>query len=48
MSLRDTQAMNEIAKWMDDMDPTLDGTCPDWVWSLVSLLDDLIEETGRQ
>jgi hypothetical protein len=43
----DTSAMNIIAEWMDDNDPVLDASIPNWVWSLVSLLDDLIDDTGR-
>lgn len=43
----DTKAMNMIAQWMEDFDPVLDASVPEWVWSLVSLLDDLIDDTGR-
>lgn len=43
----DKEAMNEVADWMEKFDPNLTGDIPNWVWDLVSLLDDLIDETGR-
>jgi hypothetical protein len=43
----DSSAMEEITGWINDNDPVLTADIPNWVWSLVSLLDDLIEETGR-
>lgn len=46
-SISDSDAMEEITHWINDNDPTLTGDIPNWVWDLVSLLDDLIDETGR-
>lgn len=46
-SMSDKEAMDDIAQWMVDMDPDLTGDLPNWVWDLVNVLDDLIEETGR-
>lgn len=48
MNLSDTAAMNELAMWMKKNDPDLTGDLPGWVWNLVSLIDDLVEETGRE
>lgn len=45
--MTDKQAMDDIAQWMVDVDPTLTGDLPEWVWDLVSLVDDLIDYTGR-
>jgi hypothetical protein len=47
IQMTDQEAMDDIAQWMIDVDPTLTGNLPDWVWDLVSLLDDVIEYTGR-
>lgn len=47
MNLSDREAMNELAEWFNEEDPVLDDTHPDWVWDLVSLVDDLLRETGR-
>ncbi len=46
--MTDKKAMNLLAAWMEDFDPTLQRDTPEWVWSLVSLIDDLIMETGRE
>lgn len=46
-SITDQMAMDEIAQWVDENDPTLDNSIPNWVWDLMGLLDDLIDETGR-
>lgn len=48
MNVTDKEAMDELAEWMKDNDPILDGTMPNWVWDLVILVDDLIEDTGRK
>jgi hypothetical protein len=47
MKLSDREAMDELERWSIDNDPTLNGSHPDWVWDLVSLVDELLEETGR-
>ncbi len=46
-TISDKEAMDEIARWVEDMDPVLDQSLPNWVWDITSLLDDLIDETGR-
>lgn len=46
-SLSDEVAMNELATWMKKNDPDLTGDLPGWVWNLVTLIYDLVEETGR-
>lgn len=48
MKLSDEAAMNELARWMKRNDPELTGELPGWVWNLVSLIDDLVDETGRE
>lgn len=48
MNLSDEAAMNELARWMKNNDPELTGDMPGWVWNLVSLIDDIVEETGRE
>lgn len=45
--MTDTQAMNELAEWLNNNDPSLDESLPNWVWSLTALIDDLLIETGR-
>lgn len=45
--ISDTHAMDIIADWMEDFDPVLDNSVPQWVWSLVTLIDDLMDDTGR-
>lgn len=45
--ISDKEAMDIIAKWFEDMDPVLDAGLPNWVWDLLSILDDLIDTTGR-
>ena len=44
----DKEAMDEITAWMKKADPNLTGDIPNWVWNLVSLLDDLIDDTARR
>lgn len=46
--MSDKQAMDALAYWMDENDPTLDGYVPEWVWDLVTLIDELVDETGRK
>lgn len=46
-TMSDLQAMDEIADWLEVNDPTLTGDLPNWVWDLVSLVDDLIDMSGR-
>lgn len=43
----DKTAMDVLTKWIEDQDPVLDGDLPNWVWDLVTLVDDLIDDTGR-
>lgn len=45
--MTDKEAMEELHHWMQDNDPLLDGSYPNWVWDLVSLIDDILDETGR-
>lgn len=45
--LSDADAMDELEKWVIDNDPTLDASLPNWVWDLMSLVDDLLMETER-
>lgn len=45
--MTDQQALDLLADWMEDFDPTLDDDLPLWVWSLTALLDDVLVETGR-
>lgn len=45
--MTDTEAMDQIEQFMVDNDPVLDGTLPNWVWDLTSLIDDMLVETGR-
>lgn len=47
-SMSDKEAMNDIAQWMIDIDPTLTDDLPGWVWSLVSMVDDKLNNTGRK
>lgn len=43
----DKIAMDVLTKWVEDNDPTLGYGLPNWVFDLVSLIDDLIDDTGR-
>lgn len=45
--MKDKTALNTLAKWMKDNDPTLRRSDPIWAWNLVALIEDLLEDTGR-
>ena len=45
--LPDSDALDELEKWMIDNDPILDNSHADWVWELVTLVDELLQDTGR-
>jgi hypothetical protein len=46
-SMSDKMAMDEIAVWMEEQDPSLGDGLPNWVWDLVTMIDEMIAETGR-
>lgn len=47
MIVTDNEAMDELERWIIDNDPVLDGSHPNWVWDLLSVVDDILAETGR-
>lgn len=46
--ISDADALDELAQWFVDEDPVLDGSHPDWIWDLVSLVEELLFDTGRE
>lgn len=46
--MSDKEALDILSKWLVDTDPSLTGNLPNWVWSLVDTVEDVLRETGRK